>query len=233
MPTLTPTAATGATAKVGPMVYVDPARMHPADAFAELLADTPLNGLFVADLLSSMLSHERAGAHLYRSVQGRTRNPVLERQYEHFGEETREHVGILEGLIAQLGGDAQYVSPAARATEKAATALVESTFLLGGSLDLVDRELVMLEAVFLAEAKDQANWECFAQLAAALPESDTRAAFEAAAEQVASQEDEHFLWAREARSRLISARAQSSLVVDATSPIEEQIALVESLLEQP
>jgi len=86
--------------------------------------------------------------------------------------------------------------------------------------------------VFLAEAKDQANWECLARLAAALPESDARAAFESAAEQVASQEDEHFLWARETRSRLIRAQAQSPLVVDATSPIEEQIALVESLIEQ-
>jgi hypothetical protein len=40
-------------------------------------------------------------------------------------------VEVLEELIAELGGDPGYVSPAARATEKAGSALLESTFLLG------------------------------------------------------------------------------------------------------
>ena len=43
---------------------------------------------------------------------------------------------LLEELITgATGGDPQYVSPAARATEKAGAGLVESTYLLAGSVD--------------------------------------------------------------------------------------------------
>jgi hypothetical protein len=101
------------------------------------LANTGLNGPFVADLLSDMLAHERCGAQLYRSVADRTNNPILKQRYKHFGNETVEHVENLEGLIAGLGGDPGYISPAARVTEKAGIGLLESTFLLAGSVDLM------------------------------------------------------------------------------------------------
>ena len=64
-----------------------------------------------------MLAHERCGTHLYRSVAGRTNNPVLQAQYEEFGDETERHVEILEELVTAAGGNPNYVSPAARATE--------------------------------------------------------------------------------------------------------------------
>src|SRR5215207_2414971 len=118
MPTLIPTAATGARSKPEDMTYVDPARTMRPDEDEAFLADTGLNGPFVADLLSDVLAHERCGAQLYRSVAGRTNNPLLKRQYEHFGTETLEHVEILEQLIGRLGGNPNYVSPAARATTK-------------------------------------------------------------------------------------------------------------------
>src|ERR687892_2860353 len=104
MPTLIPTAATGAVSKPQEMTYVDPARTMTPDEDEAFLEGTGLNGPFVADLLSDMLAHERCGAQLYRSVAERTNNPVLKRQYKHFGDETTEHVEILETLIAQLGG---------------------------------------------------------------------------------------------------------------------------------
>jgi hypothetical protein len=88
-------------------------------------------------------------------VAGRTADADLRQQYEHFGDETRDHVERLEQLIVASGGDAQYVSPSARATERAAAGLLESTFLLEGSLDPVTADLAMLEAVMLAEAKDR------------------------------------------------------------------------------
>jgi hypothetical protein len=88
MPTLIPTAATGARSVPETMTVVDPARTLPPDEQQGFLAGTELNGPFVADLLSDMLAHERCGAQLYRSVAQRTNNPVLEERYKHFGEET-------------------------------------------------------------------------------------------------------------------------------------------------
>lgn len=105
MPILTPTAATGARSAPREMTYVDPTRTMPPEERDAFLEGTSLNGPFVADLLSDMMAHERAGARLYRSVAERTNNPVLKQRYTQFGKETTDHVGILETLVTELGGD--------------------------------------------------------------------------------------------------------------------------------
>ena len=231
MPILTPTAAVGARSMPQAMTYVDPSRSMLPEESESFLADTDLNGSFVADLLSDMLSHERCGAMLYRSVAERTHNPVLQRQYRTFGEETETHVEILEGLIDGLGGDPLYVSPAARATEKSGMGLLESTFLMTGSVDLVTQELVMLDAVLLAEAKDHANWSCLSTLVDELPAGDVRAAFEGAVGQVEPQEDEHLAWAQDMRCRMVSLQAKSSAAQTLGAKAEELMARIKGMLD--
>jgi rubrerythrin len=221
MPTLTPTAPFGARSVPQEMTYVDPARQLTEADRQQFLEGTGLNGPFVADLLSDMLAHERAGAHLYRSVAARTHNAVLERQYEHFGEETVEHVDVLETLIGQLGGDPMYISPAARATEKAGTSLLESTFLLAGSIDLMTQELVMLDAVMLAEAKDHANWSGLSQLVDTFPEGEIRDHVRRAVAQVEPQEDEHLSWAQDMRSKMIALQVRSGTMATMGAKAEE------------
>jgi hypothetical protein len=134
MPTLTPTKDKGAASKAIGALYVEPEQVITDDMLASLFADTGLNGAFVADMLSAMLTHERCGRHLYRSVEGRTNNPVLRAKYKEFGEETERHVAILEDLITQIGGNPNYVSPTARAVEGADARILESTFALAGSI---------------------------------------------------------------------------------------------------
>jgi rubrerythrin len=231
MPILTPTAAVGARSVPQEMTYVDPARQVVPDELQEFLAESDLNGPFVADLLSDMLAHERCGAQLYTSLAGRTNNPVLKKQYEHFGKETVEHVAVLERLIDRLGGDPLYVSPAARATTKAGTGLLESTFLLTGSVDLMTLELVMLDAVLLAEAKDHANWGCLEALAERQPEGDIRSAFLEAVQTVRPQEDEHLGWASDMRCKLVSAQASSRAVQLAGEATEKVVASIKSWLD--
>jgi rubrerythrin len=231
MAILEPTATTGARAAPNAMTYVDPARVvlpHEKDAF---LAGTTLNGPFVADLLSDMLAHERSGARLYRSVAGRTNNPVLKQRYQHFGNETVEHVEILQSLITELGGDPGYVSPAARATEKSGTALLESTFLLAGSIDLLTQELVMLDAVLLAEAKDHANWSCLAAMVEDLPGGDERDALQSAVDDVEVQEDEHLQWARDMRCSMISLQSRSGPTSTLSMKAEEIVSRIKGLFD--
>jgi hypothetical protein len=131
--------------------------------------------------------------------------------------------------VASLGGNPGYVSPAARATEKAGSGLVEATFLLGGSLDLVTREQVMLEAVFLAEAKDQANWEGLARLAQAMQPGPEQESVTAATDRVKAQEDEHLLWAKETRADLVSLQAGGAVSKAGATP-RELIEQIEGLL---
>jgi rubrerythrin len=228
MTTLTPTKSTGATAKPAPMLYIDPACQVDDEQLAASMALDGINSVFVADLLSAMLTHERCGTHLYRSVAQRSHNPMLQHRYEQFGEETAQHVDILERLIAESGGNPQYVSAMARAREGADSKLLESTFMLNGAVDLMTTEMAMLDAVFVAESIDHDNWQALAKLVSSLPEGATRDSFRAAVEQVETQEDEHLEWARETRGRLVDLQARSTLVGTVSMKTEEVIARIQS-----
>lgn len=221
MPTLIPTAATGATARPGEAVYVDPERRWSEDQVPEALRDSRVNGPFILDFLSAVITHERCAVHLYRSVAGRTQNPVLRSRYEDFGAESERHVQLLEHAITELGADPQHVSPSARATEGMDTKLVESTFLLGGSLDVMQREMAMLDAVLAAESLDRANWEAIAKLIDRLPEGSGRTALAGACAEVIDQEDAHVGWALETRTKMVTMQASSEAMATIGAKAEE------------
>jgi hypothetical protein len=93
------------------------------------------------------------------------------------------------------------------------------------------QELVLLDAVMLAEAKDHANWSCLSTLCGSLPEGDVRDAFARAVGQVEPQEDEHLAWATDMRCRMITAQARSSLVQAAGEAAEKVVARIETWLD--
>jgi rubrerythrin len=221
---------TGATSMPLGSTVVDPRRVAPLGLDETIAPTRGLDPVFVAGLLSAYLTHERCGLHLYRSVAERTHNPMLKAKYEEFGDQTADHVAILEELIARMGGDPGYVSPAARQTEKMDVSMQEATFLLGGSVDLMTQEMGMLEAVFLAETLCHHNWQALAQLAEHVPEGDGRDALRAAVAQVEAQEDEHLEWAQRTRARLTLAQAQSSAMSGVGLAMEEAVARIRGWL---
>jgi rubrerythrin len=225
-PTLTPTHENGTTAQASAMVYVPPERQMTPDRMRDEMEDTGLNLPFVADLLSAMTAHERCGRHLYRSVAGRTNNPVLKRKYEEFGEETEAHVAALAEIVVAMGGDPQYVSPMARATEGQDTKLLESTFMLSGSLDTMTSEMAMLDAVLVAETIDHANWSSLSDLVAQLPAGTTKDSATAVVSRVMEQEDDHLEWARTTRARMTMLQAQSSTAAAMSAKAEELVETV-------
>jgi rubrerythrin len=230
MPTLTPTFDTGGTSKLNEIVRVDPRRAVDGDALAPGLVSTGLNHGFIADLLSAMLTHERCGVHLYRSVAGRTNNPMLKRKYEEFGAETLEHVTIFENLITQSGGNPNYVSPAARAVQGSDTKLLESTFMLAGSVDVMTQEMVLLDAVLQAEAMCHANWQVLAQLADQIPAGEVRDNFLAAVSSVEAQEQEHEGWARSTKAQLVILQAKSESMAKMGTKVEQLMETVKGWL---
>jgi len=228
--TLTPTKAAGATATPNDVLYVDPAaETRPDDARGQF-ADTGLNPMFFRDLMSAMLAHERCGTHLYRSVAGRTQNPVLKQNYEHFGEETARHVEILEQLIATAGGNPNYISATARAVEAMDSRILETTFILSGSLDVMNAEMAMLDAVFLAETIDHANWHNLSTLVESMQTGQTRNSFQTAIDEVEEQEDQHLEWARNTKARLLTVQAETSLTTTIEIKAEELVARVRDWL---
>jgi len=230
MTVFTPTKDNGGQAKASPLIYGEPGRQVTDDQLAGQLTVEGMNAAFLADMLSGFLTHERCGRHLYRSVAGRTNNPILKQRYQHFGEETEHHVEVLEALITAAGGNPSYVSPLARAVEASDSKLLESTFLTEGGLDPMTAEMAMLDAVFIAEAVDQANWQGLDKVSQKLPSGSLKEQFQAAVSEVLAQEDEHFGWAHDMRSKLTLLQAQSSTMAKAGEKMEEMMARVRDWL---
>jgi rubrerythrin len=199
------TNATGAKTMPIGMTVTEPERAMTGSELTGFAAGANVNSLFLANLLSAFTAHERCGAHLYRTAAGMTQFPEWRDKYEEFLEQTEDHVRILSELIAELGGDPMYVSPQARMTEFQATRLMEPA-LLAGSVDNLTMELAMLEAVLLAERKDQANWKLLRALADQLPDSVPAQAIRRAVEQVDPQEDEHVRWAQQSWGQALLAQ---------------------------
>jgi len=232
MTILFPTKDKGATTKPATMVYAEPTQLVTDDMLRDQLPDLGMNTAFVADILSAMLTHERCGRHLYRSVEGRTNNPVLQAKYREFGQETERHAEILEQLIAQMGGNPSYVSPAARAVEGMDSKLVESTFMLSGSVDLMTAEMAMLDAVFLAESADHANWKALGAIAEQLPTGTMRDSVQAAVGEVEQQEDRHLEWASDTKLKLVKLQAGSKTMTEVGAKMEQIVAGIKEWLRE-
>jgi rubrerythrin len=212
MSILTPTKDTGATAKANEVLYVEPLATVDDELLAAELAIDGVDAAFVADLLSACLTHERCGVHLYRSVAGRSTDATFRRRYEEIGAETEHHVELLDELIATAGGNPSYVSPQARAVEASDSKLLEATFLASGALDPMAQEMMLLDAVFLAETVDHANWQTLGALAEQLPDGTVKDALLAAVAEVHAQEEKHLGWARDARAELTMSQVAAEAV---------------------
>lgn len=230
MTTLTPTKDLGATSKATGLLYVEPDGTITDDDLAALAPDIEMNVPFIMDWVSAVLTHERCVTHLYKSIAGRTNNPVLKKQYQAFGDQTAKHVKILEKLVTSAGGNPNYVSPAARATEGMDAKVLESTFLLAGSIDVMTQEMAMLDAVFLAESTDHANWEAMGQLAERLPEGELKTAFGAAVDEVEPEEDEHLTWAQETRAQMVILQAENRAMTATGAEVEEIVEKIKGWL---
>lgn len=223
---LTPTKERGAQIKESPLEYAETSALVTDEQLSGALSVDGVNAPFLAELLSAFVTHERCGRHLYRSVAGRSNNPVLRQRYEHFGGETEHHVEVLEGLIRLIGGNPAFVSPMARAVEAQDTKLLESTFLVSGALDIMTEEMAMLDAVFVAESVDRANWHAMREICEDLPAGEVQRRFTSAVDEVLSQEEEHLDWARETRAKLTKLQLKSSLMATMGAKSEELIATV-------
>ena len=229
--TMIPTYDTGARTMPLSMTVCEPERAVTGEALEEqVLPGSGLNVPFIAGTLSAFLAHERAGATLYRVAAEHSENPELVEKYREFGRETDEHIAIYEQLISDLGGDPQYVSPAARMTEQFGSKLLEGPVLIAGSVDLVTLETAFLEAVVLAEHRCHDNWQLLARMAESLPD-DARQLVEAAVAKVEPQEDEHIQWAADTWMQLALTNAEQPAAAGMMGLVERAAHKVKDALK--
>jgi hypothetical protein len=206
-PFLTTTYDSGGVAKASPEVTVPPDRARATESLAGF-AGGQLNPPFLADFCSAVLTHAQCGRHLFRSVAGRTQNLVLKRRYEQVAEQAERTILRLQELLPRLGGEPGYISPSARATEKLDQGALDATFILDGSLDILTRELAMLDAVVVASTVDNSNWDLLAEVCAELGEGAERTALAAVVDAVRPDVAENHLWALQTRKRMVMMQAR-------------------------
>ena len=213
------------------MTVAEPDRcVSEADLSAAAQLDGGLNVPFILGTLSAFLAHERTGACLYRVAYEQSTNPTLTAKYEEFGAETVEHIAIYEELIRSLGGDPNYVSPAARMTEQFGTKLLEAPVTLAGSVDAVSLETAFLEAVIVAEHKCHDNWELLSAMAGELPDGPIKQAVVYAVARVEPQEHEHITWAATTWQQLAITQAKHATASKAVGAVEGIIDKVKDAL---
>jgi hypothetical protein len=91
----------------------------------------------------------------------------------------------------------------------------------------MDQEMVMLDAVLLAEAKDNANWAGLAALTDSFPEGEMRQLVAAAVEEAQGTEAEHLQWASDMRTQLVSLQSSSSALTAMGAKAEELVARIQ------
>lgn len=151
-------------------------------------------------LMYQLLETELGGVQVYTSAIDVAVNEDLKQEWEHYLEETRNHVQIARELLQHLGLDPDAEVPARMPVRTIGEGLVQAIAIAkkGGTPE--EAQLAAAECVVEAETKDHMNWELVGMLA----ESSTgtvKKQLKAAFEQVEKDEDHHLYhttgWARE------------------------------------
>jgi len=152
------------------------------------------------DLLQQMLETEMGGVKVYETALKCVQNADLKEEWEKYLEQTKNHVSIVQKLMAALGVEPKE-TPSRKVVRHIGEALVQAmTMARQSEAPKEAAEIVACECVVLAETKDHSNWELLTKYGEAA-KGDEKKAIEAAVEEVEDQEDEHVYhskgWCRE------------------------------------
>jgi len=154
----------------------------------------------VEELVLQSLEHELGGVKVYATAVACAVNPQLKQEWEHYLEQTKNHVSSLEAVCVALGFDAARETPGRKVVRHVGAALVSAMEMARGSGDPVNAELVACECVVLAETKDHADWQLLGKCAENLDHPQV-AVLQKAYDEIEDQEDEHLYhtkgWCRE------------------------------------
>jgi|ERR1700677_2487474 rubrerythrin len=152
------------------------------------------------DLLYQTLETELGGVQIYEAAVPCARNDDLRQEWEHYLDQTRHHVELVESALQAFGLDPTTETPGRKVVRHTGEALVKAIALAVGEASAEQAQVVAAECVTLAETKDHLNWELIGEAVKHLtgePPKVLRAAYK----EVEEQEDEHLYhntgWARE------------------------------------
>src|SRR5262245_28154723 len=112
----------------------------------------------------SGLETERGGVQVYSTALRSAVNEDLKKEWEKYLEQTRNHVRIVEGVLAQLSLDPETETPGRLIVRHIGEALVKAMKMALDAGEPAAAEVVAAECVVLAETKDHLNWELIGEL---------------------------------------------------------------------
>jgi ferritin-like metal-binding protein YciE len=153
----------------------------------------------VEELLYQALETELGGVQVYKTAIRCAENEELKEEWEKYGEQTKRHVQIVEGIFERFGLDKKKETPGRQIVrEKGKTLVAAMEKALREAPD--GAQIVAAECIVDAETKDHMNWELMGEIAKKLT-GDEKKALEEAQEEVEDEEDEHLYhtmgWTRE------------------------------------
>jgi rubrerythrin len=154
----------------------------------------------VRELLYQALETEIGGVQVYTTAIRCAQNEDLKEEWEEYLEQTKNHVTIVEDVLAKLDLDPNEETPGRKVVRTIGEALVESMEMALAEGKPGAAQLVACEAVVLAETKDHQNWHLIGEVVKSV-KGEVAKVLKEAHDQVEDEEDEHLYhtkgWCRE------------------------------------
>lgn len=154
----------------------------------------------VKELLYQALETEIGGVQVYTTAIRCAENEDLKEEWEEYLEQTKNHVTIMEDVLAKLDLDPNEETPGRKVVRTIGEALVQAMELALAEGQPGAAQLVATEAVVLAETKDHQNWHLIGEVVKNV-KGEVAKVLKEAHEQVEHEEDEHLYhtkgWSRE------------------------------------
>jgi rubrerythrin len=151
-------------------------------------------------LLYQALETELGGVQIYETALVSAPNDDLRKEWEHYLEQTRHHVELVEGALKEFGLDPTADTPGRKVVHHIGESLVKAIALAQSEASPDQAQIVAAECVTLAETKDHLNWELIGEVVKRLT-GDSAKVLRAAYKEVEDEEDKHLYhntgWARE------------------------------------
>jgi hypothetical protein len=160
----------------------------------------PVDEKQLHDLHYQAFETELGGVQVYEAALRCVQNDDLRKEWEHYLEQTRHHVELVEESLRAFGLDPAVDTPSRHVVRTINEALVEAIGLAEGKATPHQAQVVAAECVTLAETKDHLNWELIGEVVKRLT-GDPAKVIRAAHKEVEEQEDHHLYhnngWTRE------------------------------------
>ena len=152
------------------------------------------------ELLLQSLEQEKGGVLVYETALKCVVNLDLQKEWEGYLDQTREHVRVLTDVLNALQIDPYQDTPGRQVVRYLGSSLVQAMQMALTSSPKEAAELVACECVVLAETKDHQDWELIGKCAEKLSGTQRQVLADAYS-RIEDQEDEHLYhskgWCRE------------------------------------